>query len=326
MKSITLNLVVLMCLAHAITSAQNLVPNSDFELGTPYCGIMMGAAAFNSSIDGWYSPTTAECDIYYTEGIESDCYNLQPENDYPGPIGIKGSELPHSGNTFIGIRTYSIAETQQREYIQAELTAPTLPGTDYIISCWVSAGDSLESFSNNLGFLLSTDAISSSSNLVLELSPTSNSAEIISNTDGWVLYSDTVNLTEAFQYITVGNFFDDDATSLSTNPAANTQPGNYGAYYFIDDLTLEQVPVSVSEKFSASSFSMSPNPSKALVTIAGMAHPFSITISNQMGQAVMEKECMPGTVQLDVAHLPSGIYLVHVIAGGQLQMQRLIKE
>lgn len=303
-----------------------MIPNSDFENGTPFCGIMSGPTDFNNALDSWYTPSAATGDVYYTEGIDDDCYNFQPANNYPGPIGIKGSELPHSGNTFVGIRSYSLANFEQREYMQNVLTEPTVIGQTYILSCWISAADSVESFSNNQCFHLSTEPIMSTNDLVIELTPTSYSEDVIDTTDGWILYTDTLVSEDEYIFITVGNFFTDAETTLAPNPNSNTQPGNYGAYYFYDDIRLElHNDVSVNKEVHPHEITLYPSPATDMIFLRGPEQPFSYSISNMLGHAIHQGNCESGTCEVSAVDLEPGVYVVHVMVNDQLEMLRFVK-
>jgi hypothetical protein len=61
------------------------------------------------------------------------------------------------------------------------------------------------------------------------------------DTSEWVRVADTLTATEAYEYLTIGNFSSDAQTPTTDNPGYNPQPGTYGAYYFIDDVRVERI-------------------------------------------------------------------------------------
>lgn len=214
--------------------AQNLVPNPSFENSTDFCGIMF-PSDFNPNIDDWYSPSQGSPDLYFTT-INQTCYNFMPNSTYSGPITIKGSQLPRTGEVMAGIALYSIAGLSQREYVQILLTSPLNIGETYVVECYVSLGDNLEFATDNIGMHLSTQPISVSSDGVLNYTPQVMANGVISDTQNWVLISDTITVTENYTYLTIGNFSSDAQTTLVPNQTSSST--FYGTYYYVDDVNI----------------------------------------------------------------------------------------
>lgn len=226
------------CILFSFTSfAQNLVPNPSFEnTDVNFCGIMSNTD-FNSTNTDWITPGYGSPDLYYTS-INDSCFNFQPNSNYPGPIGIKGSQLPRTGQMMAGFGTYSIQGMEQREYVQVPLSSPLVVGDIYLVECYVSLADSVEFASDQLGMLLSSQVVTQPNNLVINSSPQIQFNGMITDVQNWVLITDTIVATEAFQYLTIGNFNSDANTNLQANPTYSSKPGTYGAYYFIDDVSV----------------------------------------------------------------------------------------
>ncbi|HHG84407.1 MAG TPA: gliding motility-associated C-terminal domain-containing protein, partial [Bacteroidetes bacterium] len=178
------------------------------------------------------------------------CWNFQPNSTYSGPIGLKGPQLPRTGNAMAGFFSRTILGFDQREYMQVRLAQPLRAGRYYSFSFYVSLADNHEFASNRIGALLSTTAVSIANDKVIAASPQILENGIISDTSNWVLVSDTIQAAQAFEYFTIGNFFDDASTDTVTNPGASGQPGTYGAYYFVDDCRGREVapPVNLSDE------------------------------------------------------------------------------
>lgn len=217
---------------------QNLVPNPSFEdVNTSFCGIMT-AGDFNSTINAWYAPTQGSADLFFTD-IDATCYNFMPISAYSGPIGLKGSQLPRNGKIMAGIFLYTIPGMSHREYLQVPLNSSMIVGQEYVVECWVSLADSIEYATDQLGMLLSMQAIISASTDVLNYSPQVISNTVISETQNWILISDTITATEPYLYLTIGNFSSDAQTPTVQN---STHSNNtYGSYYFIDDVRVEHL-------------------------------------------------------------------------------------
>lgn len=220
------------------SSAQNLVPNPSFENSdNTFCGIMVPGDYSLTAID-WYSPTYGTPDLYFTN-IAQTCFNFQPNSTYSGPIGIKGSQMPRTGNRFTGFFAYTISGMEQREYIQVPLTSALLAGQKYIVECYVSLADSTEFATNQVGMHLSVQPITLANDGVLNYTPQVISNGYISDTQNWILISDTITATDSYAYLTIGNFSTDVQTPTIANPSASGNVGTYGAYYFIDDIRVE---------------------------------------------------------------------------------------
>ena len=249
--------------------AQNLVPNPDFEQrDSDFCGIA-GSTDLANSLADWYSPTSGTPDVYFTD-IASSCWNFQPNSTYPGPIGIKGSQLPRSGSSMSGIGVYTIAGMNQREYIQVELSSSLIPTGKYLVEYYVSLADYTEFASNNLGFHLSTTAVSNGTNGVLSVSPQFSSTNVIGDTQGWVRVVDTIVASDAFSFLTIGNFDNDASTVVEANATASFEPGMYGAYYFIDDVRVERViedPTASTNEIGITRVKVFPNPNSGQVWV-----------------------------------------------------------
>lgn len=237
MRWVTFSL-ILFCLPSGF--AQNFVLNPDFEsTNGSFCGIL-NVGDYTTSITDWYSPGQGTPDLFFTT-IDPTCWNFQPTSIYGGPIGLKGPQLPRSGNVMSGMFLYTIAGFEQREYIQVPLSSPLIVGGKYVVECYVSLADYTEYATNKLGMYLSTQTVNQLSDGLLNYSPQVLANGPVTNTNDWVRVADTIIAAEAFAYLTIGNFSTDAQTSLTANPTSSGQPGSYGAYYFVDDVRVERV-------------------------------------------------------------------------------------
>lgn len=221
-----------------LINAQNLVPNPSFEnRSSDFCGIMQ-SGDFYLTLTDWYSPSYGSPDLYFSN-INPSCYNFQPSSSYAGPIGIKGSQIPRTGEVMAGLFLYTIQNSEQREYIQIPLISSLIIGEKYVVECYVSLADSTESATDKLGFYLSNQPVSIQSDGVLNFSPQVVSGTTILETQNWVKVSDTLIASDSFSYLTIGNFSSNAQTPTTPNPTSSGGVGTYGAYYFIDDVRVE---------------------------------------------------------------------------------------
>lgn len=211
------------------TTGQNLVPNPSFELTTPYCGIPL-PSTFNSNIIDWDTPTEGTPNIYH-ESLNISCPNVAEGSTSSSSWG---SEDPRTDSSMAAIITYcdNSCPPTTREYLQVQLTSPLNIGQKYFVEMWVSLADNSGYVTDGLGIYFSVNPPSANNWLNLPYNPQISESNTITTTNGWVQISDTLIAASAFQYLTIGNFHDDQNTAFnSTGPSMNDY-----AVYFIDDV------------------------------------------------------------------------------------------
>lgn len=287
--------------------AQNMVPNPGFEayLNTS-CGIMT-QPEFNATMMGWVNPTGASPQVFFTNNADT-CYNHQPENLYAGPIGIKGSQIPRSGNVMIGLWLYTIDGLNQRQYVQSELITPMIAGNTYRVEFYVSLADSMEHSIDKIGAYLSAEAIGSSNSEPLSYTPQVVADGFISDVVNWVQITDTIVAQDDYTYITIGNFFDDANTNTEVNPLSSGAPGTYGAFYFLDDVKIEEVNTTGINDLNELTYAIYPTIVRDELTVQ-LAETCIIEIYNSLGQIIFTKRAS-GKINVNMSTLPKGVYIV----------------
>lgn len=307
--------------------AQNLVPNPNFEdYSSTYCGIMF-TGEFASSIDDWEQANGASPDAYFTN-IDPSCYNFQPQSEYDGVIGIKGSQLPLSGEVMAGLWLYTIAGSNQREYLQVELTAPMVSGQEYVVEFYVSLADSMEFYIDKLGAHLSVGVISGTDDGPLDYTPQVEADGFVSDAENWTLISDTVMATDDFTHITIGNFYDDDATATMSNPLHSQAVSTYGAYYFVEDIKVEQLNDVGIYSTAFPHVQVYPTLAEDVlhVRIPTVIQSSEIKIYDTTGQLVRLISTRDELTQIEVSDLAKGVYLVNVISGANFATRSVVKQ
>ncbi|NVK65521.1 MAG: T9SS type A sorting domain-containing protein [Flavobacteriales bacterium] len=327
MKLITLLLVCTS--ASGVLMAQNLVPNPDFETrDSDFCGIATSGSLAMALTD-WYSPSGGSPDVYFTD-IESSCFNFQPNSSYSGPIGLKGSQLPRSGSTMAGFFTYTIDGLNQREYLQVQLMSPLVPNGEYLVEYYVSLADSTEFASNNLVFNLSVSAPSTGGDNVMNVVPQFAEANTVGDTQGWVRVFDTITVSDAYEYLTIGNFSDDASTVTTSNPSASFSPGTYGAYYFVDDVRVTRVfrDVSGIQEKERVMIKLFPNPTseEVVVKLNGYENDVSIDLIDVKGNVLLREEDVRNALVIDMSQYENGTYFVRVKSDEGVHLEKVIKQ
>jgi len=235
---------VLFIISGAGLFAQNLVVNPDFEIyGVVPCGWTGSSVDFANATSGWTSPTQATPDIFSTL-INPSCTNFLPVST---STGANGWQVPHSGDIFAGFYTY-VGGSTWREYLQGQLTQPMVVGDAYRVSFYISLGDNSQFATNNIGVGFSTTQTTSGITNEFGTTPEINFTNVINDTAGWTLLTDTIIATAPWEYFIIGNYFSD----VNTNIVNFNPPGFWDrTYYYCDDVTIEHILLTPNAMFTA---------------------------------------------------------------------------
>jgi len=216
-------------------NGQNLVPNGSFETYSSLPNSLSdwsfctGWNNVNMSMSTWPYATP---DFYHTSGT----------GDAQLPNCKYGTVNPHTGNAIMGLYSRHSSQTNARDYIATQLSAPLVVGTTYNISFWITNGGApyyYGSACNHFGIQLSMSPLNQNQHENIGGTP---QAEIAAQhwSSNWVQYTFTYVATNPYQYVTIGNFNNDATTSTTNHASANY---NAGVYYFIDDVVIEPTVV-----------------------------------------------------------------------------------
>ncbi len=125
------------------------------------------------------------------------------------------------------------------EYLQIKLSKPLVPGQRYCVQMYVSPGDHATNTSNNIGMLFSVDPVTGKESITAK--PQINRTEPITDLEGWTLISGSYVAEYAAEYLTIGNFFTDEETTLV--PIESGPKCTDGAYFYIDDVSVMICPI-----------------------------------------------------------------------------------
>jgi gliding motility-associated-like protein len=151
--------------------------------------------------------------------------------------------FPHSDSAIMGFATMLDRRPNYREYLTSELTEPLIVGVRYKLSFWLSNGDKDWAYkykSNNIGIHFSTFPLSQNTLTIIPVIPQYNIDQVVWNTE-WTEYTYTFVADSIHQHLTIGNFYPDHLTNYSRNLAHVDSITTVSAYYFIDDIFLEQL-------------------------------------------------------------------------------------
>ncbi len=221
----------------AVLQAQdiNLVPNPGFEevTGNGPCYFVTIQNQFDQHVEDWFLPTYGTSDIYSTS-LPTNCA-LNVSGGGANKIGVTS---PHEGNRFAGLATIDAYISHYREYLSVKLKEPLVVGTRYHAEMYVTRADLSLMATNGLGFLFTTSRQDYMNTAPIKKDPQVYEADIFHYSNGWIKIEGEFVADSAYEYITIGNFFDD---IMVKDSIMNTSTSPYypdHGYYFIDDVSV----------------------------------------------------------------------------------------
>jgi len=213
-------LLFLFCTLHS--TAQNLVPNSDFE----NFSACPSAAAQLTNCLFWSAPNLATPD--YLNICGTSIYSSIPSSYW-------GYQYPHSGDGYVGIITY-FNGSNFREFLQIGLISPLDSGICYEFEVYVSAGEGSKFCTYDLGAYFSDTLIWGINNSSpIPFTPQIENYNVNSfDTINWTLFSGNYTALGGEEYLIIGNY----KTDINTAIVNLNNGGRNDAYYFIDDVSV----------------------------------------------------------------------------------------
>jgi outer membrane protein OmpA-like peptidoglycan-associated protein len=211
-------------------SAQNLVPNPGFEdyISCP------GSFSQNSSefrVKGWITAGTGTPDHFHScSAGEADV-----------PYNWAGVSDPFEGYGYAGIYTWMGIRDNYREYLQCKLIEPLVRDSTYIIEFHFKLSSYSKYCINRMGLLLSDTIVRANHDRVLPYTPTlevTYDSALTELTGYWESIRQEYRAKGAEQFLTIGNFSNDEATAyyyIQFRPVQQEMLAN-SAYYYVDDV------------------------------------------------------------------------------------------
>ena len=198
------------------SKAQNLVPNYSFE---NYSACPLTAGGQVTLAIPWGSATST-CSTDYFDYCSSSIF----------------TQAPRTGSGYTGLYFYGMSDT--REYLQVKLDSFLKVNKCYYVEFYVSLSEYMTEAVNNIGANLSIiqpfGILPNLQSLPAHILNIGN--PIINDSINWVKVSSYYTALGGEQYLTIGNFFNNINTSV-----IGVNPTNGQSYYYIDDITVEEV-------------------------------------------------------------------------------------
>lgn len=309
------------------TAQVNLVPNPSFE-DTVAC-----------PINGWIS----NCLGWDGYSSSPDYYNsCAPSwSGHSVPLNFAGAQVAASGQAYMGAICYGEGETDyslNREIIGRDLAYPLTIGQKYYVSFKTSlVGNTPDVGStlaiNKLGTLFSTVPYNNSGPSTIP--PIQNFAHVVTNsivsdTTNWVMIFGSFIADSAYEYISIGNFFETTYTDTIHFISGGQSPRS--AYYLLDDICVSLDSIfcanysytGIVEPTPGVSYDLYPNPAFSNVNISfedEQTH--VVTVLNSVGEIVWT-DSIVGNGILATESFDSGVYFVQSFCDGIMRTKKLI--
>lgn len=213
----------------ASSAVATSVPNPGFEAQSS-CPTQISQLSLATP---WISPTLASPD--YMHSCSSGSAGV--------PSNLWGSQLPYEGEGYAAVITYN-SQNDEREYLQAPLGAPLLPGATYQFSMWVSLAEDSGWAVDRIGAHFSNGAISLNDFWELPYVPQveNPASSYLTDETGWTQVSGSFVAAGGEDHVTIGNFRDDTQTQVVAHTGSSI-----GSIYYVDGIEFGPVPCPGSE-------------------------------------------------------------------------------
>ena len=310
-----------------LVDAQNLVPNPGFESINTFPSVYGEWCATQN----WYN---LNGDCPHNGGFGTpDFFHTMGEGFLSLPNTGLCTINPHSGEAIMGIVAWAESIPNFREYLFATLEEPLEIGATYHVSFHYSNGESNLEYggygTDGIGILFSMDTLVQVSDEPLNLMPQLQvEAPLYSNT--WKKVSFEFVADAAYPYFTIGNFFDDNESTIEQFQIINLE----AAFYYLDDFCIAkdsmdcELTTSLSPLPSSVDCQVFPNPAKEQIHIqlnTTQSGPYLFELFDAMGRRQRQIQLTAGEQLIERAGLSAGIYFYQLKKAGQnLQSGKLI--
>lgn len=224
-------MVSILLITTTIVTSQNIVPNNSFET---YYSLPNGYGQWSKAV-GWSNLNLYP--FFAWPYASPDYLHMTGSGGADLPVSTFGTVTPATGDAVMGFITWMSTPINYREYLSINFTTPMEIGVPYTISFQItngSAGWYCGYSSNHIGVQFSTVALTQLTNEPVGGTPQLEIVGELWNTN-WQLITFTYTPDSAYNYITIGNFYNDASTAHSFHVASLSA----SSYYFIDDIIVQ---------------------------------------------------------------------------------------
>jgi len=291
----------------------NVVPNPSFE-EYDTCHAVLG---FFDTDDGplhWFSGGGTP--DYYQSCLLVGAANAVPQS-------FAAFQYAEDGGAYVGVGTFQLPNGF-REYVMAELLTALTPGQTYYVSFYANAAwNGSETYpqcyiaSSHIGALFTMqprpwtidDPWPVAGNTAQVYHPW-----VVSDTVGWTLVSGSFVADSAYQYLMIGNHFDNSITDTVHFAHYAWLPK---AYTLIDNVCVSTDPLgcpmaSGVVEVTAPDVVLWPNPAVDLIQVAGRGMQARAMIMDPLGRRIWQGNLIGESWRLDVGTWPRGSYVLRM--------------
>ncbi len=306
----------LMISAASLTAhAQNLVPNPSFE---EYLECPFSTAELDNQVVDWYSWQMTP-DFFHSCSDEIDGFAGVPEN-------VWGFQWPMTGEAYAALITFEDHNPNGREYVAAQLIEPLVVGQQYYMVFHTSLCDgglniNRKCATNNLGMRFFVNPTYSyfppDQSFHVDNFAHLNHGEIIADDDNWVKIEGWFTADDIYNWVAIGNFFDDDNTD--TNILNDT--GQCWGYYYIENICIASDSADCDELLSSNSrteennyLRVYPNPvSEELFVEVETGWIQALSLFDIQGKVIRSfTKLSSPSIKINVSNLQKGIYVLRI--------------
>ena len=306
----------LLFVASTRCEAQNLVPNHSFEEFTD-CLEVNTAYTVETGPFGWFS----------AGGTGDYFMSCIPYGGFNGvPLSSWAFQYAQEGECYVGVVTYQEG-TGVREYFMIELTQPLVVGQLYFASfyaspTWGGVPSQMYLASSHIGMLFTT--LPRHWNNAEPWPTGGNFAHVyhpwlITDTVGWTLVSGGFVADSAYQYLMIGNHFDNAMTD--TLHFADF-PWNPTGHTLIDNVCVTADPKGCPFALGVpdhglDAVALFPNPTCGKVGLSAVPPGTRLTILDGMGRLVLREQTVAGAWRMDASAWAKGAYVLRLEQQGK---------
>lgn len=254
------------------------------------------------------------------------------------PNNWGGYQAAASGNSYAAFATYSNSSLNYREFLIGLLSSPMTIGTKYFVSFKVNLSiyGSLDAncASNKIGTTFSTVPYDVFNPAPITNNPPLYSDSIITDTLSWSRIVGSFIADSAYDYLLIGNFFDD--ANTDTQKIAVVGFSDI-AYYFLDDVcvTTDSAYASqydytgINHDNLKPTFKLYPNPFSDYLFLNNETTEnfYYIKIYNMLGQEVYSNSVINEKVkQIDLTNFCSGLFNINIKSKSYSFNYKLLKQ
>lgn len=231
---------LILFLAFDLSRAQNLIPNGSFETKTA-CPDEKGQIGL---AEGWMSPNKGNPDYFH--GCYSTTNPIVMRREGAGvPVSYMGVSQAQEGEAMAGLYLHKVENglVPWKEYLQIKLEGRVKRKRDYCFKAYMKLSENSNYAVRNFEVLFSKRKISEDHAFTMREAAQLklDSGNFLNQKDRWMQICLPYSPKKSGKYITIGNFQPVDFTDkLVVAPRSFKERENF-AYYFIDNISLEEV-------------------------------------------------------------------------------------